>query len=940
MRPERLTMCAFGPYAGRTEIPFEKFGAQGIYLITGDTGAGKTTVFDAIVFALYGEASGSSRRPDMMRSDFAAPDEKTYVELVFSCRGETYRVLRNPEYQRPKARGTGMTKEAADAVLTYPDGRTVTGSRAVTRASEEILGIDRNQFVQIAMIAQGDFLRLLLAGTEERAKIFRKIFDTGLYVSFQDELKRRMKEAKTVYEEAKRRVGQYAEGILFMEEEEKDRESLHRENSPGNRLESFEQEEIVYRLKEYTELLGQLIGQQKQERAGNSREISLLEKKLADLQERLGACRMALQAEKDRKEKEKRIEKLTLEQREWERKYQEASKGSEEAKRLRQEASGLILQMKEYQEAEEQEAEEKRLREEAERAEKEGQEYESRSLKKQQEKEAFQNRLRAIGDPEQTLSVLEEKKKREESLEKRLGTLKQSLEEELSRRKELRKREEEYCKAREKSLLLGNEYTRMEAAFFDGQAGILAEKLEEGKPCPVCGSLIHPSPASREERIPTEEELKALGEKREKASQEMAGKARETAALKGESGQALAYLRSQWEELGECEEEKGEDWIWKLQTWMEEKRESVKQNSLLLEKEIQKTRKLKEEKKALEEQIPECEKEAGELKKKAEKRQLEAAALKGREESVKQSLMKLKQKLSFPGKKEAEEHLKEVQRRAEGLEETLEAARKGLEECRRNLEGEQRAAEALKKQALSQEAYQGETLEQEVLKCQEEKEELRKRQQKLTTILETNQGILEKIGKSEKEIKKAGEDYAGIALLSDTANGELKGKPKLAFEQYIQASFFNRIIREANKRLSFMTNGRYLLKRREDPESLRSQTGLELDVFDHYTGKLRSVQSLSGGESFKASLSMALGLSDVVQQYAGGIQLDTIFVDEGFGSLDRESLNQAMGILNELAGENRMVGIISHVEELKERIGKKIVVYREMGGSRLEVVVE
>ena len=232
----------------------------------------------------------------------------------------------------------------------------------------------------------------------------------------------------------------------------------------------------------------------------------------------------------------------------------------------------------------------------------------------------------------------------------------------------------------------------MEAAFFDGQAGILAEKLEEGKPCPVCGSLIHPSPASREERIPTEEELKALGEKREKASQEMAGKARETAALKGESGQALAYLRSQWEELGECEEEKGEDWIWKLQTWMEEKRESVKQNSLLLEKEIQKTRKLKEEKKALEEQIPECEKEAGELKKKAEKRQLEAAALKGREESVKQSLMKLKQKLSFPGKKEAEEHLKEVQRRAEGLEETLEAARKGLEECRRSLEGEQRAA--------------------------------------------------------------------------------------------------------------------------------------------------------------------------------------------------------------------------------------------------------
>ena len=932
MRPERLTMCAFGPYAGRTEIPFEKFGTQGIYLITGDTGAGKTTVFDGIVFALYGEASGNSRRPDMMRSDFAKPDEKTYVELVFSCRGERYKILRNPEYQRPKTRGTGMTRESADAQLIYPDGRTVTGSKAVTRASEEILGIDRNQFVQIAMIAQGDFLRLLLAGTEERGRIFRKIFDTGLYLSFQKELKSRMLEAKKGYEEAKRRAGQYAEGILFLKEKKED---------VRERLQSFEQEQIVYHLEEYENLVEELIKEQEEEQKESACQISVLEKNLSILQERLGAYRMAEEASAEVKKKEEQIQKLTAEWEGWEKQRRQALKGLEEAKKLRQAEVSLLVQMQEYQEAERQREEAERLEREGQEAEKEGQRYQQESLKKQQEKEELEKKLKSIGDPAQILAGLEEEERQDQGLKKRLHALKENLRQELDRQGELKKKEEAYCLAREKSLSLGEAYTRMEASFFDGQAGLLARKLEEGKPCPVCGSLHHPSPAGEEEKIPTEEELKRLRQERDLAVQKTAAMAQETAACRGESAQSLTYLKSQWEELGEERAGNGEkEWSFAFQSWIHEKEETIEKKILRRREETEKARELEKEKETLEKEIPRCGEDARLLKEKSQKRLLEAASLKGRQESAEQSLEILRKKLSFPGIQQARAYLEEIQKRAGDLEEAMEIARKGQEECGMRLAGEKKAAEALRKQAASKESLRPEDLEQELAGYQEKKEELLKKKQELGTILQTNSGILQKMKKSAKEIQKCGEDYGAAARLSDTANGELKGRPKLAFEQYIQAAFFNRIIREANKRFSVMTGGRYLLKRREGADSLRSQTGLELDVFDHYTGKLRSIQSLSGGESFKASLSMALGLSDVVQQHAGGIQLDTIFVDEGFGSLDRESLNQAMGILGELAGGNRMVGIISHVEELKERIGKKILVHREIDGSRLELVME
>ncbi|MDO4323905.1 MAG: SbcC/MukB-like Walker B domain-containing protein, partial [Lachnospiraceae bacterium] len=295
----------------------------------------------------------------------------------------------------------------------------------------------------------------------------------------------------------------------------------------------------------------------------------------------------------------------------------------------------------------------------------------------------------------------------------------------------------------------------------------------------------------------------------------------------------------------------------------------------------------------------------------------------------------MKKQLMYGTYAEAQRAVQELQKRRSQITEEIETAKEQTERCRRSILAEQKALETLKKQAEQRdtETLEGLNMRREELTAQ--KTVLEQRQKQRHVLLQTNEGILTRLQKSQARMTRISEEYQTLAALSDTANGELKGRQKLAFEQYIQAVFFNQIIHEANKRFSVMTEGRYLLKRRESAGNLRSQMGLDLDVFDYYTGRLRNVQSLSGGEAFKASLSLALGLADVVQRHAGGVQLDAIFIDEGFGSLDRESLNQAIKILNELAGSSRLAGIISHVEELKERIDRKIVVKKGTSGSTL-----
>ena len=1016
MRPLNLVMSAFGPYAGRVEIPFSEFGTHGLYLITGDTGAGKTTIFDGIVFALYGEASGDVRKSDMMRSDFAKPMEKTCVELDFLCRGKQYKIVRNPEYQRPKTRGEGMTKESADAVLTYPDGKVVTGSRQTIKAIEELLGIDRSQFVQIAMIAQGDFMKLLLAGTEERGKIFRKIFNTGNYLDFQKELKRRLLDTKKEYEELKRSIGQYADGIMLPKTEEavqwiKTSESLLKditdvdssekcgnisENEECSVDNTDEQKQIAgavsvliqltdgdaaYHLPEFTEALGKLLAGEKNLYKSEGKEARLLEKTLMELQEKIGKLQMAAQARREILKKQQLLESLKQECREKEEKLAAVQARQPEAEQAASQAAVLEGQMDRYKEMEQLAAVVIRSDKEYRALEVQKQSLEEEYRKAELVLEKTEQRLKEIGDLTQRITILKKEEEAWKRSQADMETLEKMLRNLEQQKQILTRAEDDFRTAREKSTKLGKQYVDMEDAFLSGQAGVLAENLMDGWPCPVCGSREHPMPARRSAEIPSEAQLKTLAAEKEAAlarTTEASGMAAKARGVCQQTEQALEEWCEHnavkiWYLSRNSDEEQGsqletDDRNAEITVAMIDGKKALDEGGSQDEIEVpslevlavqylqyQKTdlkvrqkdlfmqhttlQNLWKEQKQLLECQPQQQKRLETLRSEKEKNQQELVRIQTSLEEWKAQGRKLQASLPYRSRREAETVWKQLNDAKKQIESAIKKAQEQMETCRRKTAEEEAACKALQKQA----SKAGTAEEMEELIIQKEHLQVRKTQldrmmKQRNVRIRTNESILEQLEKNMQKQQAVQQQYSILAVLSDTANGELKGKQKLAFEQYIQIVFFRQIIQEANKRFSVMTDGRYLLQRREDAGNLRSQSGLELNVLDHYTGRLRSVQSLSGGESFKASLSMALGLADVVQQYAGGVQLDTVFIDEGFGSLDRDSLNQAIKILNELAGGRRLAGIISHVDELKERIEKKIVVTKGTEGSSLSVV--
>ena len=1002
MRPLNLIMSAFGPYAGRVEIPFSEFGTHGLYLITGDTGAGKTTIFDGIVFALYGEASGDVRKSDMMRSDFAKPTEKTYVELDFLCRGKQYKIVRNPEYQRPKTRGEGTTKESADAVLTYPDGKVVTGSRQTIKAIEELLGIDRSQFVQIAMIAQGDFLKLLLAGTEERGKIFRKIFNTGNYLDFQKELKRRTLDTKKEYEELKRSIVQYADGILLPELQEYTvtipDEGVDSQNNCGNiagdmtsavdntestviRLKRLAGGDAAYHLPEFTEALGKLLAGEKDLYKSEGKEVRLLEKSLMELQEKIGKLQMAAQARREIVKKQQLLESLKQECREKEEKLAAVQARQPEAEQAASQAAVLEGQMDRYKEMEQLAVVVIRSDKEYRALEVQKQSLEEEYRKAELVLEKTEQRLKEIGDLTQRITILKKEEEAWKRSQADMETLEKMLRNLEQQRQMLIQAEDTFRAAREKSTKLGKQYVDMEGAFLSGQAGVLAENLMDGWPCPVCGSREHPMPARRSAEIPSEAQLKTLAAEKDAAlawTTEASGMAAKARGVCQQTEQALEEWCEHnavkiWYLSRNSDEEQGsqletDDRNAEITVAMIDGKKALDEGGSQDEIEVpslevlavqylqyQKTdlkvrqkdlfmqhttlQNLWKEQKQLLECQPQQQKQLETLRSEKEKNQQELVRIQTSLEEWKAQGRKLQASLPYRSRREAETVWKQLSDTKKQIESAIKKAQEQMETCRRKTAEEEAACKALQKQA----AKAGTEEEMEELIIRKENLQVRKTQldrmmKQRNVRIRTNESILEQLQKNMQKQQEVQQQYSILAVLSDTANGELKGKQKLAFEQYIQIVFFRQIIQEANKRFSVMTDGRYLLQRREDAGNLRSQSGLELNVLDHYTGRLRSVQSLSGGESFKASLSMALGLADVVQQYAGGVQLDTVFIDEGFGSLDRDSLNQAIKILNELAGGRRLAGIISHVDELKERIEKKIVVTKGTEGSSLSVV--
>ena len=942
MRPEKLTISAFGPYADRTEIDFSRLGDSGLYLITGDTGAGKTTIFDAITFALYGQASGQVRDSAMFRSKYADTATETFVELVFSYQGKKYQVFRSPEYMAPKKRGTGLTLRKAEAQLIYPDERQpVTKARDVTKAIEELLGLDYEQFTQIAMIAQGDFQKLLLAGTVQRGEIFRQIFHTGIYQQVQLKLKDAARARYKEYDEMRRSIAQYLDGVKLRQ----------REGTEAEEFAELKKGKFEGKLERSLEILKSCIDQ------GEKRESELLKQEQeVDQKIRTMENMLHLSAQKRNLEQKKDLARKQLEQL-----LPDLEKASGEAEKYKDadqkcEALGILIrekqeQLKKYQVLEQlkKELDEIRMQLKKCRAGQEANIRQEQQLHKDMEQLKKERSLLENSQLDLQKAITEKEKRTQRKSE--LNGLETEMREFKGLYEATKEQQKKYQAAYEKAQQQSEYYQQIFHSFLDAQAGILAQELKENEPCPVCGSLSHPHPRIISKgRTVTSEILDNEKIKLDKLEKISADQSLEAGKLKERSNASWKQIVSGAEELLEEFQEFRKETkngngqagdfrtVWKQMILMIN-REKEQCKNLLTEsdRKIREAEENTKRKQKVEKLLENLEKEKDILQEKKNSCDREQTGLTTKasenEKQQKNAAEEIRQVHSEAGKEVLEKEIREKQQEYIDLKEN---SRK-MKETFERFQAEKARITSTIKTLDEQQKEIGEIREDEIREQYTEsttqKTELAEKRKELFSIQSGNLEIFLKVQKRKEEMTKAEAEYVWMKNLSDTANGNLNGKAKIELETYIQMAYFDRILRRANVRLMTMSSGQYELKRQEQSENRKEKAGLDLNVIDHYNGTERSVKTLSGGESFQASLSLALGLSDEIQASAGGIRLDSMFVDEGFGSLDEEALSQAVKALSSLADGHRMVGIISHVAELKDRIENKIIVTKQCSGK-------
>ena len=915
MRPLTLTMSAFGPYAGVTKVPFDELGERGLYLITGDTGAGKTFLFDAIVFALYGEASGSARETSMFRSKYAEADAETYVTLRFLYRGDEYEITRKPEYVRPAKRGDGMTLSRAEAVMTYPDGRVVTKSRDVTAAIVSLLGLERSQFTQIAMIAQGDFLRLLYARTEERSAIFREIFHTKAYAVLQERLRTEAGRLRTRCEEYVKSIAQYREGILWEKERIPGPENISTTEQLLDELDAVMawQNKImedltcdIQKTDDALEQINKMIGMA-QTRQKMQEELDGAEKEIARLQPLLEPLRESMQKLKLQKNEMEALKVQMLSE-------EEKLPAYEETEQLKAELERDSVKLAKQNNA---------LKEKTEELQKMQDEY-TRDKKRMDE----------LGDVEVQLEQLGRQMEQNEQKAARYQKLLELFEETKRLQLDVDDKQKIYRAASEEQQEKKQIYEHLQQRYLDEQAGVLSARLEDGVPCPVCGSVTHPNPAASREDAPEKETVERAKAEWEKSNQNM----QETSAAAGRVNGALEsavqsfYERVKAEEI-EAEESEIEEQLRHRLTQEDSTREK-------LSEQLKEVQQLHEEKVSISHKNEQSEQSIAAVQQQCKEAEAIIADLKMKTELTESKLKDRYATLTYGTKAEATGKIEEKRNVLVQYERELKQAESLYQE-----QDDAYKNALQKKETLTVQLAQGEQT-QPIEELSEKKNQLSSyRQSKqdayrdIAHRYETNREMGISIRKRSSELIEAEARWSMVDELSGTVNGRLSGKDKIMLETYVQMQYFDKIIQRANTRFMVMSAGQYELKRSVQADNLKKQSGLELDVIDHYNGTERSVKTLSGGEAFLASLSLALGLSDEVQSVSGGIALDTMFVDEGFGSLDEAALGQAIHALTSLTEGNRLVGIISHVSELQERIDRKVVVTKDAAtGSSVRMI--
>ncbi len=1038
MKPLELAISGFGPFKSEVIVPFEKIGESGLFLISGDTGAGKTTIFDAIAFALFGCASGENRTTDSMRSDYATSEDKTYVKLVFSHKGRRYEVERNPLYQRAKKRGDGVTEEKPNATLTKWDGTVIAGYQPVTNEIIEILSVDYKQFKQIAMIAQGEFMKLLTASSEERGIIFRKVFQTGHYEAMQKKLKSMASELKGECDQLEHSMVQYLSGILLSKENEileewKCKPDIHKIDALLEMLElTLEEDKVQYKTleSENKELANSLVElttkitlmeeQEKKKQELEQRKLVLEE--LRRQSDQIKRYQIALQKAKkalyqvkpvadayhrskaeaenlagEIKEQKKRFTIVEEDAKKKQAEYQAHEKDKARLEELAIAVNQCREELAQFETLKQLELRIQNDRKKQEVIVSKEKEFDDKGKQLRAEYTELVKELRGYRHTDQEIAECIQTGKEFKS---RITKLKSLIEErnriELET-KNLIELQQEYFK-RENSYQTANKvYQVLELAYFREQAGLLARNLKEEEPCPVCGSTNHPKKAEGRKEAPTET---MLNQAKSKLESEMALLNQQSLSVSNQSTKVsfmwdnLSVVCEELleesvekerikdriaEELSHSEEaflQKNEeykvlkknqerrDWcnrrteeitvtldeitqsmhnlnkekitIATVLGQMEGSREQMLERRKYAAKEecenkltslLEEGNQIRGNLERLEREFRELRSQWSALKAVIEENERKEEKIKITLESEFQAYQRKLSETSFASEEDylsclwAEDNIEKVQSLIEDYEKQVSEHRFMVDK----LESETKGSNALELPIL--EGKREEILLKKTV-CERQKEEVNRRVRNNEKIYHDAKKQLEAKGEIQRR-------YLSVNELSKTANGELTGKVKIAFEQYVQAFYFDSVIEEANKRLRKMTFSQYTLHR-ADSVNLRSQGGLEIFVMDHYTGKQRSVKSLSGGESFKAALSLALGLSDVIQSYAGGIELDSMFIDEGFGSLDSESLEQAIETLISLTSGNRLVGIISHVTELKERIDKKILLHKTMEGSYIK----
>lgn len=920
MRPLKLKMVGFGPYAGVQELDFDRLGSSGLYLITGDTGAGKTTIFDAITFALFGEASGNNRNPSMLRSKYAKEDMPTRVELTFAYSGKVYTVTRNPTYERAKIKGTGTTTKSAGAELTYPDGRQVTKNGEVDAAIREIIGLTREQFSQIAMISQGDFRKLLQADTKERQEIFRDIFKTDLYVLLQNQLKEKAGEVRGQRDQVSQSIRQYINGVTC------DEDSVYALDAQKAKNGELPVTEVI-------ELFRTLLEQDRQAELALEAELAAVEKELEQITSQLTQAEAYEAAKTVLAERVAEEAMLTVALETAKAALDVAQKTVPEQEKLQSKIAEMELLLPSYDELDTHTA---ALA--AAQTDLAGAHAAQESAAK--EKNDLTTEITGLRAEQKDLADVSAEKEKLAAQLQQLGDRQKQFVDFLSgmeglarEQAELAKRQEDYLKAEEASSELLREYEVKERAFLREQAGIMASGLTAGMACPVCGSIEHPHLAVLAEDAPTEVDVKKAKAEYDRAQDKTKKASNEAQKLKGTVGTTEEILAREIDSLipGISLEDSTKA--------AEEQENLLAVQIKKLDARIAKLAKKIARREELDALLPEKELLLRAAEETIAMKTAEIASLTAKAESSEAQIHVLRDKLAFPDKAAAEAEIGALREESDKLRQNLKTAETAHNQCKEKLAGVRGTIEQLHKQlegGVDIDTVQLRTKKDEYAA---QKTVVMAKQKIVHTRISTNETALQGVSAKAAEVERLDKKYVWMKALSDTANGSVYGKDKVMLETYIQTTYFERILARANIRLQKMSGGQYDLKRREEADNKKSQSGLELDIIDHINTTERSVNTLSGGEAFLASLALALGLSDEVQM-STGIHLDTLFVDEGFGSLDSEALSKAYNTLAGLTEGNRLVGIISHVAELKEKIDKQIVVKKEKTGeSRAEIIV-